>query len=81
MTSATDRQTHTITPDEFDAGVWQGKGVYGAAGGRDVLAASLVAGPGRLCPDCPPLPEEDEPARVGRLRAALALLPGLPIFD
>lgn len=76
MTSASDRQTHTITSAEFDAGVWDGKGTYRAVCGRVVLAAPLVAGPGRQCPDCPPLPEEDDSARVGWLRAVLATLPG-----
>ncbi len=77
MTSATDRQTHTITAEEFDSGVWEGRGIYHAVCGRDVLAAPLVAGPGKQCPDCPPLSEENDDARVaGRLRATLATLPG-----
>lgn len=76
MTSASDLQTHTITGEDFDTGVWQGKGIYRAVCGRDVLAASLVAGPGRQCTDCPALPEEKDSARVGRLRAALVALPG-----
>lgn len=77
MTSAIDNQTHTITIVEFDAGMRQGRGIYRVACGQDVVAASLVVGPGRQCVNCSPLLEESEPARVGRLRTILASLPGL----
>ena len=75
MTSATDGYTHTITAAGFDAGIWQGQGRYQAACGREVMAASLMSGPGPHCHDCPPLSEDDS-ARSGLLVAALATLSG-----
>lgn len=77
MTSVADGRTHTIAGAEFDAGVWQGHGRYRAVCGAEVIAASLMSGPGPQCPACPvPCEPEHAPERAYRLRAALATLPG-----
>lgn len=76
MTSAADGRTHTITGAEFDAGVWHGQGTYRAVCGRDVIAASLMSGPGPRCPECPQLMNSDT-AQARRIVAALIVLPGV----
>jgi hypothetical protein len=76
MTSSSDGHSHLITAQAFAAGVRAGHGRYLAACGTDVIAVSLMSGPGPRCHLCtggtvPHFPgEADDPP--GHLSPALA---------
>jgi hypothetical protein len=53
MTSSSDGRTHLITAQAFAAGMQAGHGRYLAACGADVIAVSLMSGPGPRCRNCP----------------------------